>query len=443
MPKPLPYRKVKLFPFEVKNVDPEGRTVEGFVNVPTTDRANEIVNPEAFLRAWEGDWPDAVMKPREDTRGFVFGPPAPYKLNPIYTYNHDFWAPIGTVLEVALQDGKPWYKAQVGAANLGSVDPDQLLQAIAEGTIRTSSFGYNELQVIEPTGPDQPRIIEDFEQLDTAAVSVPCNAYATVEMSKLLGLPAYAKAATPFANLPTADEEETWSWNARAGTEILGDDEDWAKYKRAHFWFDPEASETRAGYKLPFALMFDGTMKAVWRGCAAAMGALMGGRGGVDIPDGDRQGVYNHIARYYKKFEKETPEFRGAPLAEALAKGERPEFGDVTWKAEENVVVAEVGLDDDLRGIQTRVDGSARVLGFLAKQGRILSAPNREAVEQTIAALRAVLEAADATDGGKAAGEVPPEEGLEAALALLEPGVAASLKEAIRQSKEERGVRHA
>jgi hypothetical protein len=40
------------------------------------------------------------------------------------------------------------------------------------------------------------------------------------------------------------------------------------------------------------------------------MGALLGARGGTNIPDGDRRGVYNHLARHYRDFEETAPEFR-------------------------------------------------------------------------------------------------------------------------------------
>lgn len=38
----------------------------------------------------------------------------------------------------------------------------------------------------------------------------------------------------------------------------------------------------------------------------------MGARGGVDIPESDRQGVYLHLAKHYTDFDKEAPELKNA-----------------------------------------------------------------------------------------------------------------------------------
>jgi hypothetical protein len=449
MGRPVTFTRLKMMPFEVKEFDLEGRTVSGFVNVPSPDRANEVVEPEAFLRAWDGSWGalalDNYAKGGEWRPG---GVPGAYKLNPIFTYNHNVWEPIGTVRSYELVDGKAFYTAYIGTAKLdGRTPPDEVLKAIGEGTIRTSSFGYNEMLVSEPQQPGQARVIHDFELMDTSAVSLPCHPEATVQLAKSLGL-AYeyaqsGKGATAFADLPLAPEDMAWSWDAPAGNAVLGDPEDWGRYKKAHFWFDPENAQVRAGYKLPFAKMVDGSLKAVWRGCAAAMGALLGGRGGVDIPEGDVTPVYNHISKYYGKFDKPVPELKGAPLGEALVRGVRPEFADVTWKNDENYLVAEEGLEADLKAINTRAEGSRNVMAFLAKEGRVLSAANVRAVEAAIealagadSALRALLEAAAPKDEGKAALEAA----WERELAGMPAAQAAILRNIVTQTERMRGA---
>jgi len=84
--------------------------------------------------------------------------------------------------------------------------------------------------------------------------------------------------------------------------------------RRACAWYDEENPDIKASYKLPHHLP-DGTV--VWRGVAAAMAVLMGARGGVDIPKKDRREVYEHLARHYRQFNKEPPEFKGGePMGE-------------------------------------------------------------------------------------------------------------------------------
>lgn len=123
--------------------------------------------------------------------------------------------------------------------------------------------------------------------------------------------------ATSFDDLPVADRDLAWEWDSEARMEILmsdgGTEEEpnWDAFKMAHFWFDPEAADTQGGYKLAFAKMIDGELTAVPRGVMAALAALNGARGGVDIPDEDREKVYDHIVRYYAKWgDEEPPELR-------------------------------------------------------------------------------------------------------------------------------------
>lgn len=153
------------------------------------------------------------------------------------------------------------------------------------------------------------------ELLEVSWVSVPALPQALVSARKMnLALVTKAleeeiKGTIPFKATPKAPEGESWS----AGTEVKKATGDAKKLRTMHAWVDSgadnfDASE-RKWYKLPHH-KGDGSQDVVWRGVAAAMGALLGARGGVDIPSGDRKGVYNHLVKHYKQFDKKPPEFR-------------------------------------------------------------------------------------------------------------------------------------
>ena len=65
---------------------------------------------------------------------------------------------------------------------------------------------------------------------------------------------------------------------------------------------------------MPHHDIIDGRLCVVWRGVAAAMAALMGARGGVDIPAADKRSVYTHLARHYAQFDREPPPLEALTL---------------------------------------------------------------------------------------------------------------------------------
>lgn len=83
---------------------------------------------------------------------------------------------------------------------------------------------------------------------------------------------------------------------------------DWAKYREGFAWYDPDDGENFSAYKLPHHDIVDGRFVCVWRGVTSAMAALKGARGGVDIPQEDKQAVYDHLARHYEEFGRSAPE---------------------------------------------------------------------------------------------------------------------------------------
>ena len=118
---------------------------------------------------------------------------------------------------------------------------------------------------------------------------------------------------------PKAPEDRAWDWHGKAETEksdAIIEAGGWPLFADAHAWYDPSQDEQgddppneKGAYKLPHHELVDGRLRVVWNGARSAMGVLMGSRGGVDIPDGDRKDVYLHLARHYEEFDKEPPPF--------------------------------------------------------------------------------------------------------------------------------------
>lgn len=85
-------------------------------------------------------------------------------------------------------------------------------------------------------------------------------------------------------------------------------------------WYDETAPDVKSSYKLPHHEA-DAPHQVVWRGVAAAMGIVFGARGGVDVPDEDRQAIYDHLAAHYRQFDKVPPEFRSLTDSELASMG--------------------------------------------------------------------------------------------------------------------------
>lgn len=122
------------------------------------------------------------------------------------------------------------------------------------------------------------------------------------------------------SSLPIDDDKDT-SWDSGKAIANIkkwatgdGDEIDFSKYKKAFLWCDPDNDDKQGGYKLPIADVSGDGLKVVWNAVKAVMSVLNGGRGGVDIPEADKKGVYGQVAKYYKKFGEDVPEFNPKSL---------------------------------------------------------------------------------------------------------------------------------
>ncbi|MGE5193882.1 MAG: signal peptide peptidase SppA [Deltaproteobacteria bacterium] len=88
-----------------------------------------------------------------------------------------------------------------------------------------------------------------------------------------------------------------------------------AYYGKIYAWYDPGADEgNKSDYKFIHHMVgADGTPgDANTNGCSAGIGILNGGRTGTTIPDADRRGVYDHLAKHIRDAGKEPPELQSA-----------------------------------------------------------------------------------------------------------------------------------
>jgi len=116
---------------------------------------------------------------------------------------------------------------------------------------------------------------------------------------------------TGSTNLPLGDRERRWD-GTRARKRIFN----WAggennlhtaKTKRAFFAYDDAEAENLTAYKLPFADVVGGELKAMPRGLFAVAQVLRGARDGADLPEDVLRSVRRKVTTYYKKMGEEAP----------------------------------------------------------------------------------------------------------------------------------------
>lgn len=117
--------------------------------------------------------------------------------------------------------------------------------------------------------------------------------------------------ATGSTGLPLGDREREWDQEAArdrifrwAGWE---DHPHPAKAKRAFFAVDDSSLENLTAYKLPFADVVGGELKAMPRGLFAVAQMLRGAREGVGVPEEVLRSARRRVTIYYHKMGEKAP----------------------------------------------------------------------------------------------------------------------------------------
>ncbi|QDP65961.1 MAG: putative prohead protease [Prokaryotic dsDNA virus sp.] len=265
--------------FEVKDVkeaDDGFYTFEGYASTyGNLDRGDDIVMSGAF---------DETMKDYSGSE----------KLPVLWQHSHDM--PIGVYDEIRSDSKGLWVKGRMPKDD--DFVKGRVMPQMRVGSIRKMSIGYS---IDDYEWDGNIRKLKRLKLWEVSLVTIPMNNSADVTGFK---------SAVPYQDLPLADRDRAWDSTMAMGRfrELLdSEDEPSEDYRKAFLWFDRENASDFGAYKLPIADVIDGRLVAVPRAIFAAAAALSGARGGVDIPDADRQTVVNNVNRYYEKMGMESP----------------------------------------------------------------------------------------------------------------------------------------
>jgi hypothetical protein len=105
-------------------------------------------------------------------------------------------------------------------------------------------------------------------------------------------------------DLPLAGRDQDWDGDMAAASifrkaDWETDHPDTAVARRGFFAYDDETPQNKTAYKLPFAMVIEGRLKAVPRGIFSVAQVLEGARGGVDLPDHVIAAIRRKVTQYY------------------------------------------------------------------------------------------------------------------------------------------------
>ncbi len=153
---------------------------------------------------------------------------------------------------------------------------------------------------------------------------------------------------------PHSTETSGGPWDGPPNEARLRLDQEPEYYRQAYAWYDPEGNaRAKAAYRfIHHEVDNEGTIgPANIRACVSAIGVLNGARGGANIPDADRVGVWRHLARHLEDAGVEVPALRGRLLS-------APSYERRAWP-----ISCEVRQD----GNSQRLSGYAAVFGVTAE----------------------------------------------------------------------------
>lgn len=373
-----------------KGVDVDARTVTAVANRPTADRDGEVIDEKAW-----------------DLKNF--------RVNPVLMLSHDYCGfgpgrglPVGRVQTIDVdKSGDLIFTAEFAPNAMG----DELLHLYANDIMRAFSVGFIPKKSVSGDEIDRDkfpdatirRVFTKVELLEISCVSIPAHPEALVNALEsgeiktksvrdavIEALDASDKGVIGYRKYELAPIGSKWDAAKEIG------DADVKQLRKMSTWFDSERADSKGAYKLPHHKAAD--LKTVWLGVSAAMGALLGARGGVKIPKDDRKGVYNHLSKHYTEFEKPAPEFKDEMVDTAKER--------VAWSVDDGDFVDMSTADEPVDWIgpkeaeRVELSGDDNQMKFYDQDGNEMDAVSGDGTGQVLPEVKGVPVTVEMEAGG-------------------------------------------
>ena len=282
-------KEIKQFTSEIKSVDEENLIIEHFISTEQEDRSKDIMLADGMVINGK------VVVLKEHGMGSMAG------------------EPIAKPLSITTGVNEKGVKGIIAKTQyFPDEEGKRLFLKAKDGYMPNFSIGF--IPLISSPKSNGGRLVKKWEIVEYSQVAVPDNPGAT---TKSLDFRIVKKAVVPFKSYDLDPKDAEWS----ASDETKAADVD--DLKKMSTWHDEENTENKSAYKLPHHRA-DG-YNTVFKALSAAVAALNGARGGVGIPEADREKVYNHLVKHYKEFDEEAPELKAIEDIDTKEEGENME----------------------------------------------------------------------------------------------------------------------
>lgn len=222
---------------------------------------------------------------------------------PVILWQHNHQNPIGMG---QLQDDEKGIFLTARMPKNDDFVKNRVMPQVSIGSVKSFSIGFSfnpqDLEFKNGT-----TVISKAAINETSLVTFPANPQAEITSFKSF----MHKDVGAARNLSLADSDVSWDSDKavkRVREFTKSEDAPSSSYKRAFLYYDGANADNFTAYRLPFADVVEGELKAIPRALSAAVGAINGARGGLSsVPENELPRIKSIINSYYKKMGKDDP----------------------------------------------------------------------------------------------------------------------------------------